>query len=55
MKEEGINVLAFGVGNVPQTLFEYMYGNAFINVSNISQLFDKLADALRTAINGEEY
>lgn len=55
MKEEGINVLAFGVGNVPQTLFEYMYGNAFINVSDISQLFDKLADALRVAINGEEY
>lgn len=55
MKEEGINVLAFGVGNIPQTVFEYMYGNAFINVSNISQLFDKLADALRVAINGEEY
>lgn len=55
MKEEGINVLAFGVGDVPQSLFEHMYGNAFINVSNISQLFDKLADALRVAINGEEY
>lgn len=55
MKEEGINVLAFGVGDVPQSLFEHMYGSAFINVSNISQLFDKLADALRVAINGEEY
>ena len=55
MKEEGINVLAFGVGDVPQSIFEHMYGNAFINVSNISQLFDKLADALRVAINGEEY
>lgn len=55
MKEQGIDVLAFGVGNVPQTTFEKMYGNAFIDVSNISQLFEKLADALRIAINGEEY
>mgnify|MGYP002521755447 CR=1 FL=1 len=54
MKEEGINVLAFGVGNVPQELFKHMYGNAFIDVSNISQLFNKLADALRIAINGED-
>lgn len=54
MKEEGINVLAFGVGNVPQELFKHMYGSAFIDVSNISELFNKLADALRIAINGED-
>lgn len=54
MKEEGINVLAFGVGHVPQELFKHMYGSAFIDVSNISELFNKLADALRIAINGED-
>ena len=54
MKEEGINVLAFGVGHVPHELFKHMYGSAFIDVSNISELFNKLADALRIAINGED-
>ena len=54
MKEEGINVLAFGVGPVPHELFKHMYGSAFIDVSNISELFNKLADALRIAINGED-
>ena len=55
MKEAGIHVLAFGVGDVPQSSFEYMYGkDAFIDVSNPASLFDKLATALKNVIGEKD-
>ena len=53
-KESGIKVVCFGVGNVPENVFKYMYGNSFIDVSNPSKLFDKLAGVLRNVIDGTD-
>lgn len=53
-KESGIKVVCFGVGNVPENVFKYMYGNSFIDVSNPSELFNKLAGVLRNVIDGTD-
>lgn len=55
MKEAGIDVLAFGVGSVPDSTFETMYGKeSYINVSNPTKLFENLSRVLRNLIDGED-
>lgn len=55
MKEAGIDVIAFGVGNVPDEIFKTMYGEySYINVSNPARLFDNLSRVLRNVIDGED-
>lgn len=55
MKEAGIDVIAFGVGDVPDEIFKTMYGkDSYINVSNPAKLFDNLSRVLRNVIDGED-